>query len=228
MKKLILLLLLFPCLVQGQKQPLQGRFYPIKQDIGFENELFAFEGKSFHLTVRHCQGKNIGQGKYQLEGDTLVLIFADYPTEKEYTLISSKKTTADSATIRFTIKSQDDNSPLPGANVVVKDVVYSKVRGTITDQNGEASLKIGRNETNKIIHADFIGFVPVEIPLDLSLGDDQQYNIWFGSIHYYQKGEVLKYRIKKLSNSRFEILFPNNYKIRFAKVSPKKYQKLKK
>jgi hypothetical protein len=109
MKKLLLLLLILPSVVQGQKMPLQGRFYPIKQDIGFENELFAFEGINFHLTTRHCQGKNIGQGKYQLVGDTLVLLFEDYPAEKDYTLVNAKKTTSDSATIHFTVKSGTKN-----------------------------------------------------------------------------------------------------------------------
>jgi hypothetical protein len=105
--------------------------------------------------------------------------------------------------------------------------VSDQVKGAMTDQHGKASLTIGNSETKKVIWASFIGYVPVEIPLDLSLGDKQEYTISFGTNHYYQKGEVRKYRIKRLSSSRFEILFANNYKIRLGKVSQKKYQKLK-
>jgi hypothetical protein len=201
MKKLFLLLLLLPTLAQGQKMPLQGRFYPVKQDVGFQNELFAFEADNFHLTVNHCQGKNIGQGKYQVVGDTLVLRFEDYPAEKAYTLVNAQKSTADSVRIHFTVKSQDDESRLPGATLLVKekgvDVVASRIKGTMTDQNGKATLIIGKNETSKTIWASFIGYVPVEIPLDLRLGVDQEYTISFGSTHYYPKGEVRKYRKKK-------------------------------
>lgn len=61
--------------------------------------------------------------------------------------------------VRGTVLSDDDGSPLPGVNVVVKGTTI----GTVTDVNGNYSLTLPNNASSLVF--SFIGMVSQEVPI---------------------------------------------------------------
>ncbi len=224
---------MFSSLVQGQNAVLKGSFYPVKKDISWVNELFSFNKDDFHLTIRHCQGLTIGKGKYKIIGDTLLLDFKDYPVKNSWNLIKSKQEKSDSITFSVTVYDEQDGSVLPGVNLIVKDKNLDtesdsiQVNGFTSDINGNVSLSIQNDAKERIIFILSIGYMPVEIPVDKNVGNYQEYKIHLGFNSYFQKGDNKKYRIEKSNANNFTILHRNDYKVKLARISKRKYEKLK-
>lgn len=58
------------------------------------------------------------------------------------------------------VTSQDDGSPIPGANIVVQGTT----KGTTSDVEGNYSLQLAASEN--ILVFSFVGFVPITITVD--------------------------------------------------------------
>ena len=104
-------------------------------------------------------------------------------------------------TVTGTITSSEDNSALPGVNIVEKGTT----NGTITDMDGKYSLKVGDNATLTI---SSVGYVSEDVPvngrsvIDLSMSPDitalsEVVVIGYGEIRqkgFYGVGIAYQYR----------------------------------
>jgi TonB-dependent SusC/RagA subfamily outer membrane receptor len=75
------------------------------------------------------------------------------------TLFTCATSLAQERKVTGTVKSTEDNSPMPGVNVLVK----GKTTGTITDVNGSYSISVPGNNATLVF--SFIGFNSQEVPV---------------------------------------------------------------
>ncbi|MCF0055300.1 TonB-dependent receptor [Dyadobacter sp. CY356] len=81
-------------------------------------------------------------------------------------LLASLSSFAQQRILSGSVRTTEDNSPLPGVNVSIK----GSRQGTITDANGQFTLGIVKGET---LVFSFIGFIAQEIPV----GASNEYNV---------------------------------------------------
>lgn len=73
----------------------------------------------------------------------------------------TQTTSAKRISITGVVKSIDDNTPIPGVNVILKGTV----NGTVTDANGEFELQLLKSSGTEVLLFSFVGFKTVEYPL---------------------------------------------------------------
>ena len=96
------------------------------------------------------------------------------------TLFTCATSLAQERKVTGTVKSTEDNSPMPGVNVLIK----GKTTGTITDINGSFSIVAPGNNATLVF--SFIGFNSQEVPV----GDKSTFSIMMAPASQ-QLGEVV-------------------------------------
>jgi hypothetical protein len=74
------------------------------------------------------------------------------------------KTTSRSKTISGTVRTKEDDSSLPGVNIVLK----GRVQETTTDADGKFSITISEPSPNDTLVISFIGYKTLEYPVALT------------------------------------------------------------
>jgi TonB-linked SusC/RagA family outer membrane protein len=73
--------------------------------------------------------------------------------------------------IKGVVTDKSDNSPLPGANIILKNINNRILFGTTTDPNGRYTIQVP--DENTILHVTFLGYTKQEIPV----GDKSVINV---------------------------------------------------
>jgi hypothetical protein len=115
-------------------------------------ELSAFTKIVVDLNTVKLQQENENSKRWRLLGASVNCY--QEPTTR---VIRMRRAVAVNGNVRGTITSADDNAPLPGVNVVVKDTEI----GTVTDENGTFALDVKTDITTLVI--SFIGMQTKEL-----------------------------------------------------------------
>ncbi len=134
-----------------------------------------------------------------LKSQTKFLLFAAF-----LTLITCASALAQERKVSGTVTSADDNSPMPGVNVVVQ----GKTTGTITDGNGNFTISVPGNDA--VLVFSFIGYnsqnVPVgnqsAISIKLTTAAQQLAEIVVTSLGIKREKKALTYSAQSVDVSR--------------------------
>ena len=223
---LLLCLLCLSSQVYAQQHlnPLKGRFYPIKKNIGFVNEMFEFNKKNkLVYTQFHCQGYNYGTGNYEITKDSLILNFDNLPPQPpDFQVVNRTNSDLDSSVFTFEIKDKIDTSPLPGVNIILKNTQA----GASANSDGFARLAV--KTMPDTITLSFLGFTPVEIPVEGRSPESIHYKVQLypGLLYFYKKGDRLAYKIEFIHRKKFRLNISDRLSVTFIKIKKRQFPTL--
>jgi len=231
MKHKIFFFLLFcnSILTFAQNQKISnGKYFPVKKDFGFVNNLFALDNGKFQFMQHHCQGLKYGEGTYKIRNQKLILNFIDLkfnPSKNNYHIENQTVGNSDSLTLVFKIM-DNDNYGIPNTGIGI-DVL--KI-GAISDREGKARLKIAKSHLPLSLKVQQLGYQTIDIQLntDLKKFDQQTCTVLMNGLttELYTSKNRLKFNIKKIGENDFDLEISPNHQVHFEKISEEEYNKM--
>ncbi|MBK6264581.1 carboxypeptidase-like regulatory domain-containing protein [Marivirga sp. S37H4] len=206
------------------QEPHPGTYFTTKKDIGFESDIFQFqEDGTFSYIFFTCTGTGFGKGIYEVvSGDSLQLQFTDcLKCEENIQIESEEKLAEDSLEINLTIREWTDDSELAGVNVYFP----SERKGTVSNENGQATFKTNITSENRTLRIQFIGYDPIdlEVPANTSRLTGNVYLTW----HWiYDSSDIKTYKILKWTRSKLKLKRYPDWSITYDKVNDQKTDEL--
>jgi hypothetical protein len=238
---LILFLLLSNSEAFSQQLPV-GKFFPSKKSQGFDNCLFNFKKDSIEFIISGCQGRSYGIGKYIIVEDSLFIHFANQKVPSHWKLTKLEGMKSDSVVNYFKIIDEEQGG-IPGVRVRAmfypneskksiyndKEMKDSVLKESWTSMSGTTKLVLKNFLGNAYLEVGSVGFGTERIPLDLSNGSMQYYEVQLSGFptYYYQNGDVIRFKIKKVSKNKISLYkTPTNF-TNYQRINNKKYVNLK-
>lgn len=222
MRQLLIILLIGQSLaVWGQSIP-TGNFYTKKGNQVFETELFQFNSdKTFKYLMFGCVENALGQGRYEIENDTLTLNFEQHPMKRQTERIEFNEGKSDKTTINIEAKILESESGFRGINCYLKNLQ----KGTVTDSTGYAQLVINRLITTDTLIISFIGYRHVQIPIKPTY-DNINVLATLDNLYFYDEGDKEKFKINWTKKNSFGLQRFENLEVPYQKISNKKSNEL--
>jgi hypothetical protein len=109
-----------------------------------------------------------GKAKYRIAKNKLRLRFDGISPPSSSLRVTTTQASGDSLTLtcRVTVTSRYGDRQIPGVNFGVYDAVGKNISGTATAGDGTAKLKIARSPGPRRVHFSYIGWQPLERPLE--------------------------------------------------------------
>ncbi len=205
------------------QEPHPGTYFTTKKDTGFESDIFQFqENGTFSYIFFTCTGAGLGKGKYEVvSGDSLQLQFTDCLKCEENIQIEIEEKPADSLEISLAIREWADDVELAGVNVYFP----SERKGTVSNENGQATFTTNITDENRILRIQFIGYDPIDldIPANTSRVSGKVYLTW----HWiYDSSDFKTYKILKWTRSKLKLKRYPELSITYDRVNDQKADKL--
>lgn len=215
-----LLLILVTTLSYGQNS-LRGVYYNKKNQRAFEADVFQFVGKDrFNYVLFSCTGEGFGSGRYQIKNDSLILHFDSNPQVDKYLQVKRMLSQSNDLVINVQAFTELDNTSLPGFNCYLS----SRQIGTVGDVNGKANILTYRLNTPDTLEINYIGFVPIRIPLT----ERDSYVEVVANLHNYwfYDNEIQKFNILKRHWQGFKLQRYENLPIGYRKITKSRAKKM--
>jgi len=228
MKKLVVILLIGAFAGQSLGLVAQsiptGDFFAKKSNELFESELFQFNSdKTFNCVVFGDNYKLLGQGRYAVKNDTLILHFESHPMQRQSERVEFSEGPGDKTTINLKVKVARSESAFQGANCFLRGLQ----RGTTTDSTGQARLVIDKLSKADTLEVYFIGYNLVRIPIQPNY---DTINVWanLDNLSFYTDGDKARFKVNWIKRSSFGLQRLDNLELTYQKISAKKKMELTK
>ena len=184
--------------LSGAAQPPHGWFYTVKKDLGFQSELFHFDGEHFFFRSSGCLGSVAGQGTFVIRADRLMLFFEKSPADTGRVKPILPRSTATIPTFYFRLIDKASGIALPGIRIISKKTGV----GAATDLNGEASFDY-LPPTNDVLVVSSVGYASIDIPVHSAIS--QSYQVSIGPPYYFEAGDTLTFQLKDVGRNAFAL-----------------------
>lgn len=173
-----------------------------------QKEISLFSNHTFEYISWHddISSSSYGKGSFRQSNGKLILTFDGNTPPLPEVQIREAASGIDSLTFSFHFYSSSDSGrkSIPGVNVMVYNSMMEILKGTTSNPDGRAEIKVARNATPTQVRVSYIGFRNLEFRIPEG---NMEASVWmqpaFGRV--YKAGEQFEFQILKVGKDKIRL-----------------------
>lgn len=197
-----ILFILFSFTSFGQEK-LKGTYCSPADFVGY---CLTFKNDSlFEYSSWSCLSSEKGNGTYKQDKNKLTLNFiSDDTLKNSFAIKETNCNTTDSITLTFLIIDKETNEALPFANIWLTGLP-NETKGTLTDINGNASIKVKSPKKEFEINISYVGYKRSSYKINADNCKDIKVYLANSFNNFVENGTKWEYKIKKTDPNKLTL-----------------------